>query len=114
MNNSRVISNIRRHRRIRAKLMGTPERPRLCVHKSLRHLRVQLIDDAASKTLVSLSTLMLKTTGKLASASQLGKEVAAKAQALGIKEIVFDRGGYPYHGQVKMIAEAAREVGLIF
>lgn len=114
MNTNRINSNIKRHRRIRAKIIGTAQRPRLCVHKSLRHLRVQLIDDAAHKTLAAASTLMLKTVGNVKSASQLGKDLAAKAKELGISEVVFDRGGYPYHGQIKAIAEAAREAGLQF
>jgi len=114
MKNSRTISRIKRRRRIRAKVTGTSVRPRLCVHKSLRHIRVQLVDDAAQKTLVAVSTLDLKSKSNLAAAKQLGLTIAAKALALGIKEIVFDRGGYQYHGQVKAIAEGAREGGLQF
>lgn len=111
---SRINSNIKRRRRIRAKIVGTALRPRLCVHKSLRHLRVQLIDDTARKTLAAASTLILKTSGNVTSASQLGQDLAAKAKELGVSKVVFDRGGCPYHGQIKAVAEAAREAGLIF
>jgi len=107
------ISRARRHRRIRAKIAGTAQCPRLSVHKSLKHLRVQLIDDVDGKTLASLSTLALKTRGGVEEAAELGKALAAKAAEMGIKKVVFDRGGYPYHGQVKAVAEAARAGGLI-
>ena len=103
-----------RRRRIRAKIIGTAARPRLAVHKSIKHLRVQLLDDTAGKTLASLSTLTLKIKGGVEAATQLGQAVAAQALSLGIKEVVFDRGGYPYHGQVKAVAEAARAEGLKF
>lgn len=84
------------------------------MHKSLRHLRVQLIDDTANKTLAAASTAELKTTGSVAQAHALGLAVAEKAKALGITSVVFDRGGYLYHGQIKALAEAAREGGLKF
>jgi len=110
----KTISRAKRHRRIRAKIAGTPQCPRLSVHKSLKHLRAQLIDDVNGKTLASLSTLALKTRGGVKEAAELGKVLAAKAAEMGIKKIVFDRGGYPYHGQVKAVAEAARAGGLTF
>ena len=111
---SRTQHRLKRRRRIRSAISGTALRPRLCVHKSLRHLRVQLIDDTAAKTLASVSTIGLKTTAGVASAKQLGSALAEKAIALGIKSVVFDRGGYRYHGQIKALAEAARAGGLIF
>ncbi|MFA5967187.1 MAG: 50S ribosomal protein L18 [Patescibacteria group bacterium] len=107
-------SQTNRRHRIRAKIKGTADRPRLAVHKSLKHLHVQLIDDTKGKTLASLSSLSLKIRGSIAAATKLGQAVAVQAIALGIKEVVFDRGGYPYHGQVKAVAEAARAEGLKF
>lgn len=110
----RKSNRVKRHCRIRAKVAGTAQRPRLSVHKSLKHLRVQLIDDASGRTLVSLSTLGIKTRGTVEQAKALGLALAERALSLGIKQVVFDRGGYPYHGQVQAVAEAAREAGLIF
>ncbi len=109
----KTISRARRHRRIRAKIAGTAQCPRVSVYKSLKHLRIQLIDDVNGKTLASLSTLALKTKGGVKEAAELGKALAAKATEMRIKKVVFDRGGYPYHGQVKAVAEAARAGGLI-
>ncbi len=111
---SRTTSRIRRRRRIRAKITGTAVCPRLTVNKSLRHLRAQLVDDATGKTLTALSTLDLKKTANLAGAQELGLTLAKKAVELGIQKVVFDRGGYQYHGQIKAVAEGAREGGLIF
>lgn len=110
----------RRHRRVRAKISGTAQRPRLNVFRSLENLFVQIIDDEAGHTLVSASTLESGLTSELegkdkkSQAAVIGKAIAERAVALGIDEVVFDRGGYPYHGRVKAVAEAAREGGLKF
>ncbi|HZP05203.1 MAG TPA: 50S ribosomal protein L18 [Terracidiphilus sp.] len=104
------------HTRIREKLSGTTERPRLNVYRSLNHIYAQLIDDQKGETLASASSLQLKlkTGGNIAAAKEIGKAVAEKAVAKGIKQVVFDRGGYLYHGRVKALADAAREAGLEF
>ncbi len=110
----------RRHRRIRARLSGTAERPRLNVFRSLDHIYVQVIDDESGKTIVSASTvdknLRADIDGKTKKeqAKLVGKAVAERAQAAGVKEVVFDRGGYLYHGRVQALAEGAREGGLEF
>ena len=105
------------HRRIRRKLRGTTERPRLAVFRSVAHIYAQIIDDAEGKTLVSASSVDkgAKTNGgNIAAAKAIGKLVAGRAKDKGIKQVVFDRGGYPYHGRVKALADAAREAGLEF
>jgi large subunit ribosomal protein L18 len=105
------------HQRIRRKLAGTSERPRLAVFRSVAHIYAQVIDDAAGKTLVSASSVDKdgKTNGgNVAAAKAIGKLVAQRAQEKGIKSVVFDRGGYQYHGRVKALADAAREAGLEF
>jgi large subunit ribosomal protein L18 len=107
------------HDRIRKKVMGTSERPRLNVYRSLNHIYVQLIDDHKGQTMVSASTAEGKkgerrTGGNVASAKQVGKKIAEMAKAKGIDKVVFDRGGYIYHGRVKALADAARESGLQF
>ena len=102
------------HSRIRVKLSGTAERPRLNVYRSLNHIYAQVIDDQAGTTLASASTIKLKTGGNVAAAKEIGKEIAEKAVAKGIKKVVFDRGGYLYHGRIKALADAAREAGLEF
>jgi len=104
------------HARIREKMAGTAERPRLNVYRSLNHIYAQIIDDQKGETLLSASTLQLKskTGGNVAAAKEIGKAVAEKAVAKGIKKVVFDRGGYLYHGRVKALADAAREAGLEF
>jgi large subunit ribosomal protein L18 len=107
------------HERIRKKMAGTAERPRLNVYRSLNHIYVQVIDDLNGKTLVSASTAEGKkersrTGGNVASAKALGKIIAERAQAKGVIKVVFDRGGYIYHGRVKALADAAREAGLQF
>jgi large subunit ribosomal protein L18 len=104
------------HDRIRKKLAGSEERPRLSVYRSTAHIYAQIIDDAQGKTLVAASTVEAKKKigGNLASAKEVGKAVADKAKAKGITQVVFDRGGYLYHGRVKALAEAAREAGLKF
>ena len=107
------------HDRIRKKVLGTSERPRLNVYRSLNHIYVQVIDDLKGQTLVSASTAEGKKEsrtkgGCVASAKAIGKAIAEKAKAKGIDKVVFDRGGYIYHGRVKAIADAAREAGLQF
>ncbi|MDR3735481.1 MAG: 50S ribosomal protein L18 [Acidobacteriaceae bacterium] len=112
----RNVVRQRVHTRIREKLSGTAERPRLNVYRSLNHLYTQLIDDAAGTTLASASTLAgkIKAGGNVAAAKELGKLIAEKAAEKGIKKVVFDRGGYLYHGRIKALAESAREAGLEF
>jgi len=104
------------HDRIRRKLSGTAARPRLNVYRSVEHIYAQEIDDHKGQTLVSASTLALKlkTGGNVAAAMEIGKAVAEKAVQKGIKRVVFDRGGYLYHGRIKALADAAREAGLEF
>ena len=105
------------HRRIRRKLRGTAQRPRLAVFRSVAHIYAQVIDDAEGKTLVSASSVDkgAKTKGgNVAAAKTIGKLVAERAWDNGIKSVVFDRGGYVYHGRVKALAEAARAAGLEF
>jgi large subunit ribosomal protein L18 len=105
------------HARIRRKLRGTAERPRLAVFRSVAHIYAQVIDDAEGKTLVSASSVDkgAKTNGgNVAAAKAIGKTVAERAREKGIKSVVFDRGGYQYHGRVKALAEAARAAGLEF
>jgi large subunit ribosomal protein L18 len=101
------------HDRIRRKLAGTEVRPRLNVYRSLNHIYAQVIDDAKGETLVSASSIKLKTGGNIAAAKEIGKAVAEAAVGKGIK-VVFDRGGFLYHGRIKALADAAREAGLEF
>jgi large subunit ribosomal protein L18 len=111
------ITRQRVHDRIRKKLQGTAERPRLNVYRSLNHIYVQVIDDLHGKTLVSASSSEgegKKTGGNVAAAKSVGKAIAERAKAKGITKVVFDRGGYIYHGRVKALADAAREGGLQF
>jgi large subunit ribosomal protein L18 len=110
-------SRIRRAGRIRRKIKGTPERPRLVIFKSLNHIYAQLINDLDRKTITGVSSLKgsANATGKkVAKAAAVGKAIAIKAQEIGIKKVVFDRSGYIYHGKVKAFAEAARKAGLEF
>jgi large subunit ribosomal protein L18 len=102
------------HQRIRRKLAGTTERPRLNVYRSLNHIYAQVIDDQKGETLVSASSIKMKTGGNVAAAKEIGKTVAELAVQQGIKKVVFDRGGYLYHGRVKALADAARAAGLEF
>ena len=109
-----------KHRRIRSRLSGTPEKPRLAVFRSNNHMYAQIIDDVAGNTIVSASTLQadvkdgLEKTNNVEAASKLGTVIAKKALDNGIKAVVFDRGGYIYQGKVKALADAAREAGLEF
>jgi len=107
---------LRIHARIRARLAGTTERPRLSVYRSLNHIYAQVIDDSRGVTLASASTmaLKLKTGGNIASAKEAGKAIAEAAAKAGVKKVVFDRGGFLYHGRIKALADAAREAGLEF
>ncbi|HLJ29170.1 MAG TPA: 50S ribosomal protein L18 [Candidatus Angelobacter sp.] len=107
------------HSRIREKVAGSKERPRLNVYRSLNHIYAQLIDDADGVTLASASTVKgakgaKRTGGNVASAKAIGKQIAQQALEKGIKKVVFDRGGYLYHGRIKALADAAREAGLEF
>lgn len=104
------------HARIRERMAGTTERPRLNVYRSLNHIYAQVIDDSQGVTLVSASTVAskIKTGGNVAAAKEVGKLVAERAREKGIQKVVFDRGGYLYHGRVKALADAAREAGLEF
>ena len=105
----------RRHQRVRGKVRGTAERPRLAVFRSIAHTYAQVIDDSTGRTLAAASTLELKN-GKndLGAAQAVGKEIASRAAKAGVGRVVFDRGGYIYHGRVKALADAAREGGLEF
>jgi large subunit ribosomal protein L18 len=117
---SRNLHRQRVHSRVRRSVEGTPERPRLCVYRSLGHIYAQVIDDLRQRTLVSASSLdketrtQIKGGGNIAAAKIVGKSVAQRALAAGIKQVVFDRGGYQYHGRVEALANSAREAGLQF
>jgi large subunit ribosomal protein L18 len=116
----REFSRIKRHWHIRKKVAGSGQRPRLCVHRSLRNLHAQIIDDASGKTLIFCSTndkalkKSLAYGGNFKAAEALGKFLAETAKAKGIVKVVFDRGGYLYHGRIKAFAEACRKGGLEF
>ena len=117
---SRAQMRQKKHRRLRNHIVGTAQRPRLCVFRSNNHMYAQIIDDSVGHTLVSASTLQkevkaeLEKTNDVAAAAYLGKVIAERALEKGIKEVVFDRGGFIYQGKVKALAEAAREAGLEF
>ncbi|HTL39249.1 MAG TPA: 50S ribosomal protein L18 [Methylomirabilota bacterium] len=104
-----------RHQRVRARVTGTASKPRMNIFRSLTNIYVQLIDDSVGKTLVAASSKELKgKLKKVEQAAEVGKLVAQKATAAGVKKVVFDRGGYQYHGRVKQLADAARAAGLEF
>ncbi len=117
---NRAAARIKRHRRIRNKISGTAQQPRLAVFRSNQHMYAQLIDDTAHNTIAAASTMESEIASKLSSTSNVeaaqavGEAIAKKALEKGITEAVFDRGGYIYHGKVKALAEAAREAGLQF
>ena len=113
---SKNISRVRRHARVRAKVSGTAACPRLCVYRSNKNIEAQLIDDVKGATLVASSSMSLKLENgsNIEAASKVGKDIAEKALAKKIKKVVFDRSGYIYHGRIKALAEAAREAGLEF
>ena len=117
---SRSVVRANKHRKLRNRLSGTAERPRLAVFRSNNHMYAQIIDDTAHHTLVSASTLQkdvkanLEKTNNVEAAAYLGKVIAEKAIEKGIKDVVFDRGGFIYHGKIQALADAAREAGLNF
>jgi large subunit ribosomal protein L18 len=106
------VNRVRRHARVRAKISGTAEVPRMSVYRSNAYVFVQMIDDMSGKTIASLSTKSIKTGTKTEKSVQVGKAVAEATLALGVKRAVFDKGGYKYHGRVAAVAAAAREAGL--
>ena len=114
------VARQKRHARVRARVYGTPERPRLCVFRSLQHIHAQIIDDTRGHTLVAASTLDSEVRGQLgdkdktAQAAVVGEVLGARALEEGINQVVFDRGGYPYHGRIKSLADGARKAGLEF
>jgi len=116
----RAQERLRIHRRIRRKILGSPARPRLCVFRSLNHIYAQVVDDLGGNTMTSASTVEKeicpdrKSGGNIQGAKLVGRMIAERAKAKGIEAVVFDRGGYLYHGRVKALAEAAREHGLKF
>ena len=117
---SKDLHRQRIHERVRTRVEGTTERPRLSVYRSTGHIYAQVIDDTSGKTLASASSVdgeskkKVKGGGNIASAKVIGKTVAERAKAAGVTKVVFDRGGYKYHGRVKALADAAREAGLQF
>ncbi len=113
---SRNQERVRRHIRVRRKVSGTTERPRLSVYRSNGNISVQIIDDVTKTTLAAVGTIDLKIEngGNIAAATKVGEEIAKLALSKGIQSVVFDRGGYIYHGRVKALAESAREAGLEF
>lgn len=117
---AKKVGKQRRHTRIRKQVAGTPERPRLCVYRSLNNVYAQIIDDTKGVTLVAASTLdkEIKGTeghkGNVEAAKKVGQLIAQKASATGVKKVVFDRNGYRYHGSIKALAEGSREGGLEF
>ena len=114
------LARIRRHKRVRKKISGSSECPRLCIFRSLRHIYAQVIDDRKGITLVSLSTLNPEVKGKekyqgnIKAAKMLGSLLAKKLEEKGIKKVVFDRGGYLYHGRLKAVAESTRKGKIVF
>ena len=117
MNGSRKDARARRHTRVRKRVRGTGERPRLAVFRSNRYIYAQIIDDIAGRTLASASsqeTDLRSSTLNLSTAAKVGEALAGRAKDAGVSAVVFDRGGYKYHGKVKALADAARESGLEF
>lgn len=115
---ARRLSKARRHFRLRKKIEGTTERPRLVVHRSARHLHAQLVDDSAGKTIAAASTIEADVRAaegdKSAKSAKVGQLIAERAKAAGVEAVVFDRGGKDYHGRIAALADAAREGGLKF
>lgn len=111
---TRAERRARRHLRVRKKVDGTAERPRLVVKRSLKHIYAQLVDDTQSRTLMTVSDLTVGEGKKAERSTAVGKALAAAAKKAGIKQVVFDRAGYKYHGRVKAVADGAREGGLEF
>lgn len=117
-NQLKAHKRVRRRAQIRRSVVGSPERPRLCVYKSLNHIYAQVVDDLAGRTLVSASTRekdgAAAKTGNVSAAALVGARLAEKAKAAGVTKVVFDRAGFRYHGRVKALADAARKAGLDF
>ena len=111
---SRVEKRYRRHLRVRKKVTGTAERPRLVIFRSLKHITAQLVDDVAGRTLMTVSSTDLAEGKKTEKSKEVGKRIASRAKDTGITKVVFDRAGYKYHGRVKAVADGAREAGLEF
>jgi len=117
---SRAVARKRRHVRVRRKVHGTAERPRLNVYRSLEHIYAQVIDDDSGHTLCAVSTISgavrsdVAALTKVDQAKAVGKAIAETARAKGIEQVVFDRGGFPYHGRIKALADGSREGGLVF
>lgn len=110
-------ARLRRHRRVRKKVLGTVERPRLAVFRSNRHIVAQVIDDRSGRTLAAVSSVEAEftgATGNVETARKVGQAIAERAKSAGISQVVFDRGGFLYHGRVAALADAAREAGLEF
>ena len=120
MLNIKEIKRVYRHRRVRKQMTGTPERPRLCLHRSLKNISASIIDDTSGKVLMGMSTLAkdikatLKNGGNIKAAEILGGVFGKEAIAKGYRKVAFDRGGYMYHGRIKAFADAARKAGLEF
>ena len=111
---TREQQRYRRHLRVRKRVMGTAERPRLVVFRSLKHISAQLVDDVARRTIATVTSTTLDSGKKTEKSTEVGKLIAAKAKDAGITKVVFDRAGYRYHGRVKALADGAREGGLEF
>jgi large subunit ribosomal protein L18 len=118
---NRTKARVRRKKRVRKKIQGTSERPRLCVYRSTNHIYAQIIDDTIGRTLVEASSISKefatktgKDSGNKKGAALIGSAIAEKARNMGIKKVIFDRNGFLYHGRVKSLSEAARENGLEF
>ena len=111
---SREQQRNRRHLRVRKKVTGTAERPRLVVFRSLKHITAQLVDDVSGRTLMTVGSTDLLSGKKTDKSTEVGKRIAARAKDAGITKVVFDRAGYKYHGRVKAVADGAREGGLEF
>lgn len=121
MDKNRIEARLKRHRRVRKRVFGTRDKPRLCVYRSLKHIYAQLIDDTTHKTLLTVSTLHKDVREKLNGSMKkcekskvVGLILAARAKKMRIKEVAFDRAGYKFHGRVRNLAEGAREGGLTF
>ena len=117
--NERLLARLKRKKRIRKKIFGTPQRPRLCVFRSAKHIYAQIIDDSCGKIVVAASSLektvmTQEVEGKVKKAKLIGKLVGERALSQGIQRVVFDRNGFLYHGRVKSLSDGAREAGLVF
>jgi large subunit ribosomal protein L18 len=111
---TREEKRYRRHLRVRKKVTGTAERPRLVIFRSVKHIYAQLVDDVARRTIATVSSTDIGDGKKTAKSAEVGKRIAARAKEAGITQVVFDRAGYQYHGRVKAVADGAREGGLEF